>query len=89
MTRLLTSGILFLTAVSAEPVAKPLIPCILLSVSVILALRFVFLPSPLVPGFFCLHLLFSFLKSDLSVSYLVFKTNPLISTLYTVVTNLS
>ena len=30
-----------------------------------------------------------FCKSDLSVSYLVFKTNPLVSILFTFATNLS
>ena len=38
LNKLLTSGILFLTAVNAELAAKPLILATLLSISVILAL---------------------------------------------------
>ena len=41
-TKLLTSGILFVTAVNAELVAKPLIPGILPSIPVMLTLKFVF-----------------------------------------------
>ena len=47
----------------------------------ILVLQSVFLTKPQVSG-----ILFS--NSDLSVSYLVFKTNPLVSILSTLVTNL-
>ena len=39
--------------------------------------------------FFLSTSLIFFSKSDLSVSYLVFKTNPLISTLFTLATNYS
>ena len=44
-------------------------------------MKSVFLTRPLVSG-----ILFS--NSDLSVSYLVFKTNPLVSILFTLATNL-
>ena len=81
LTKLLTLGILFSTAVNAVFVAKLLISGILPSISVILVLQSVFLTRPLVPG-----ILFS--NSDLSASYLVFKTNPLVSMLSTLATNL-
>ena len=58
---------------------NPLILGILPSISVILA---VFITSPLVSG-----ILFS--NSVLSVPYLVSKTNPLVSILFTFSTNLS
>ena len=50
--------------------------------SAILVLQSVFLTRPLVS-----EILFS--NSDLSVSYLVFETNPLVSILFTLATNLS
>ena len=50
LTKLLTSGILLSTAVNAELVAKPPILGVLLSISVILVLIFVFVTSPLVSG---------------------------------------
>ena len=45
--------------------------------------------SLLVLGTFLSVSLILFFKSDLSVSYLVFKTNPLVSILFTLATNLS
>ena len=54
LTKLLTSGILFSTAVNAELVAKPVILGILPSTSVILALKFVFLTKSLTSEIFCL-----------------------------------
>ena len=81
LTKSVTFGILFLTAVNAELVAKPVILDILFFISVILELYSVFLTKPLVSGFF-------FSKSDLSVSNVVFKTNPVVSMLSTFVTNL-
>ena len=72
MSKLLTSGISFSNAANAEVVPKLLMLGIFLSILVILALQSVFLASLLVSGvFFC--------NSDLSLSYLVFKTNPLVS----------
>ena len=71
LTKLLTSGILFSTSVNAELVAKALTLGILPFISVILALQSVFLKSPLVSEIF-------FSYSDLSISYLVFKTNPIV-----------
>ena len=64
LTKLVTFGILFLTAVNAELVAKPVILDILFFISVILELYSVFLTKPLVSGIF-------FSKSDLSVSNVV------------------
>ena len=71
LTKLLTSGILFSASVNAELVAKALTLGILPFISVILALQSVFLKSPLVSEIF-------FSYSDLSISYLVFKTNPIV-----------
>ena len=82
MTRLLILDILSLTPINAELVAKPLILAILFSISLILALQSVFLTSLLVSGTL-------FFNPALSVSYLVFKTNPLVSILFTFSTNLS
>ena len=89
MTKLLTSGILFPITVNAELVTKPLILGISLSISLILELSLVFLTRPLVSENFCLHHQYFFSKFDLSVLYLVFKTNPLVLTLFTLATNLS
>ena len=89
MTKLLTSGILFSTAVNAIVVAKPLILGALLAVSVILILYYDFSTSPLVSGIFWSVSLILFSEFDLSVSYLVFKTNPLVLILFDFVTNLS
>ena len=76
LTKLLILGILFSTAVNAALfVAKPLILGIVLSISVMSALSYVFLTSLLVSG-----ILFS--SSDLSMSYLVLKTNPLVSIVF-------
>ena len=72
----------FSTAVNAELVAKPVILGILFSVSVILAFKSVVLARSLVSGIF-------FSKSDLSVSYVVFKTNYVVSMLPTFATNFS
>ena len=68
--------------------AIPVILGILLFISVILAFTFVFLARSLVSGHFLSALLIFFSKSDLSVSYAVFKTNPVVSILSTFVTNL-
>ena len=86
---MLTSGILFSTTVNAELVAKPVILGILFSISVILAFKLVFLARLPVSGIFLSASLIFFSKSDLSVSYLVFKTNPVVSMLFTLATNLS
>ena len=59
-TKLLRSGILFLTACNDELVAKPVILGILPSTSVILELKSAFLTKPLTLGFFYQHHLFSF-----------------------------
>ena len=82
LTKLLTSSILFSTAVNAEVVAKPIIIGVLFFISVILTLQSNFLTIPLVSGI-------SFSKSGLSVPYLIFKTNSLVSILFTLATNLS
>ena len=78
LTKLLTLGILFSTVVNAVFVAKLLISGILFSIAV----NAVFVAKLLISG-----ILFS--NSDLSVSYLVFKTNLLVSILFTLPTNLS
>ena len=75
-TKLLILGILFSTAVNAEVVAKPLILGILLSISLMLVLYSDLLTRLLVSG-----ILFS--NSNLSLLYLVFKINPLVSILFT------
>ena len=76
LTKLLILGILFSTAVNAALfVAKPLILGIVLSISVMSALSYVFLTSLLVSGILCS-------SSDLSMSYLVLKTNPLVSIVF-------
>ena len=75
---MITSGILFSTVVNAVFVAKLPISGILFSNSV----SFAFLTKSVTSG-----ILFS--NSDLSVSYLVFKTNLLVSILFTLATNLS
>ena len=87
MTKLLSPGVLFSTAVNAEVAAEPLILGILFSMSVILGLQSVFLTSPLVSGIFLPASLIFFAKSDLSVSHLDFKTNLLESILFTLVAN--
>ena len=69
------------TAVDTAFVAKPLVLGILPSISVILVLKSVFLTRLLLSG-----VLFS--SSVLSVSY-VFKTNALVSILFTLEVNLS
>ena len=81
LTRLLILGILFSTVVNSVFVAK-LLAGILPSISAILASQLVFLTRLQVSG-----ILFS--NSDLSVSCLVFKTNPLASILFTLPTNLA
>ena len=82
MTKLLILGILFSTAINSAFVAKLLMFGILPSMSVILALQSVCLTRRLVSG-----ILISIF--DLSVSFLVFKTNMLVSILFTLETNLS
>ena len=81
------TGILFSTAVNAKLVAKPVILGILSSTSVILAFKSVFLASSLVKNFLSASLIF-FSKSDLSVSYVVFKTNSVVSMLFTLANDL-
>ena len=88
LTRLLTLGILFSTAVNAALVGKPEILSILPSISAVLALQSVFLTSSLVLGAFLSVSLIFFSKSDLTMSYLVFKTNPLVL-IFTFAANLS
>ena len=83
MTKLLTSGILFSTAVNAELVANPVILGILFSISVILAFKPVTLAGSFVSGFFLSTSLIFFCKSGLSVSYVAFKTNLVVSVLST------
>ena len=73
---------MFSTAVDAAFVAKPLILSILPSYSVILAFSSVFSQDHLVSGIF-------FSNSVLSLSYLVYKTNTLVSILFTLTTNIS
>ena len=65
LTKLLTVGILFSTAVNAVFVSKPLTSRILPSISAILASQSVFLTRPPVLGI-------ASSNSDLSVSYLDF-----------------
>ena len=84
-TKLLTSGILFSTAVHPELVAKPVILGILPSISVTLALKSVFLTKSLTSGIFLSILLILSSKSDPSFSYLIFKTKFVVSILSTFV----
>ena len=76
LTKLITSGILVSTVVNAVFVAKLLISGILFYNSA----SFAFLTKSVRSGIF-------FSNPDLSVSYFVFKTNPLVSMLFTLVTN--
>ena len=69
--------------------AQPVILSNLPSILVILAFKSVFLARLLVSGISLSVLLISFSKSDLSTSYVVFKTNPVVSMLFTLATNLS
>ena len=64
LTKLLTLGILFSTAVKSEVVAKPLILDILPSTSLILTLKSVSLTKLLTPGIFLSTLLILSSKSD-------------------------
>ena len=89
MTKLLAYGISFLTAVNAKLVADPVILGILLFISVILAFKFVFLTRSIVSGIFLSASPIFFSKSDLSAPSVVFKTNPVVSVLFTLATNLS
>ena len=82
MSKLLILGIFFSTEVNAVFVANPLILVISPSISVILVMQSDFLIRSLVSGFF-------FYKSVLSLSYLVFKANSLVSILTTLATNWS
>ena len=88
LAKLLTFGILFSTAVNAELVANPVILGISFSSSVILAFKCVFLARSIVLGIFFSASLNFFSRSDLPVSYLVFKTNSVASMLSTFVTYL-
>ena len=78
LTKLLTLGILFFTAVNAVFVAKLLTSGILFPNSV----RFIFSTKSVTLGIF-------FSNSALSVWYLVFKTNAPVSILFTFAANLS
>ena len=87
MTKPLTLVILVSTAVNAKLVAKPVILGILLSISVILAFKSVFLARSLVSGILKFYLFLSasqifYSKYDISVSHAVFKTNPVVSKYY-------
>ena len=88
-TKVLAPGILFSTALNAELVARPVILGILFSTLVILAFKSVFLARSLVSGIFLSASLILLSKFDLSVSYVVSKTNPVVSMLFTLATNLS
>ena len=77
-----------MTEVSAEFVAKSLILGILLSILVILTLQFVFLTSLPVSTMLLSVSIILFSKSDLSVSYLIFQTNSLVSILFYFANNL-
>ena len=88
-TELLTYGILFSTTVNAELVPRPAILGILPSILVILAFKSAFFANSLVSGILLSPSLIFFSKSDLSVSYVVFKTNPVVSMLFTLATTLS
>ena len=79
MTKLLLLGILFSTAVNAEIVANTRY---LIFYFVNFSIVVCSLTSPLASEIF-------FFNFDLSVSYLVFKTNSLVSILFTFATNLS
>ena len=61
---------------------------ILLSISVTLAMKFVFLTKLLTSGIFLSTLLVFFSRFDLSVSYVSFKTSPVVSILSALETNL-
>ena len=84
LTKLLTSGILFSTAVNADFVAKPLISGILFSTAV----KAEFLTKSLISGIFFSILLILSSKSDPSFSYLVLETKFLLSIPFTLLTNL-
>ena len=88
MIKLPIFGILYTSAVIAVLVANSVIPRILPSISIILAFKSVFLAKSLVLGIFLSTPLTFFSKSGLSVSYVVFKTNHVVSILSTFVTNL-
>ena len=77
-----------MTEVSAEFVAKSLILGILLSILVILTLQFVFLTSLPVSTMLLSVSIILFSISDLSVSYLIFQTNSLVSILFYFANNL-
>ena len=62
---------------------------ILLPISVILAFKSAFLARSLASGILLSASLIFFSWSDLSVSYVVFKTNAVVSMLFSFVTNLS
>ena len=88
MTKSLTFGILFSTAVNAELVANPLMLGTIFSISVILTFKSAFLARSLVLGIFFSASLIFFSKYDLSESYLVSTTSPVVSMLSTFLTNL-
>ena len=87
LTKPLTFGISFSTAVNPELVAKPLMLGILFSISVILALKSE-KSKLLVSGIIFSASLILFSRFHLSVSYVDFITNPVVSILFTFVTNL-
>ena len=86
--KLLTSGNLFSTTVNAELVAKPVILGILFSISAGFAFKSDCLAKSLVSRIFLSASLIFFSLSDLSVSYAVFETNPVVSMLFALETNL-
>ena len=87
-TKLLTSGILFSTAVNSELVAKQVMLGILPFISVTLVLKSVFLTKLLISDIFLSILLILSSKSDPSFSYLFFLTQFVVSILSTFVTYL-
>ena len=88
ITKLLRSGILFSTAINDELVAKTSNTSYFPSISVILVFKSAFLAKSLVSGIFLSASLTFFSKPDLPVSYVAFKTNPVMSILSTLVNNL-
>ena len=79
LTRLLMLGILFSTAVNAEVAAK---------LSLLFSIIYLLL-SPLISGIFLTTSLTFFSIPNLSVPYLGFNTNQLLSITFTFVTTLS
>ena len=87
--KLLISGILFLTAVNDELVARPLILGILPSTSVILESKSVFLTKPLTSGIFLSTLSILSSKALVSIENLVLVTKLLVSIVFVLSTYIS